>query len=76
MVDFGKVFLLLCVMMCLVYIYWMHHKKEEDVVEKNKSKKKYNEREEDNLSFLGSHYELELTKGDDSLLEEELDEQH
>lgn len=74
MIDFGKVFLLLCVMCCLGYIYWMHQKKTSESEPKKKtkttSKNEDKSPEEDNLSFLGSQYELDLTKGDDELLED------
>lgn len=73
MIDFGKVFLLLCVICCLGYIYWMHQKKTSDGDSKKKTKSSKSvekSSEEDNLSFLGSHYELDLTKGDDELLED------
>lgn len=72
MIDYGKVFLLLCVIGCLGYIYWIHQKKESNkkIKTNNIPKNDTKMSEEDNLSFLGSHYELDLTKDDDELLED------
>jgi len=81
MIDFGKVFLLICLVGCMGYIYWLHKQQSENIrvnepkiSDKKSSMKKCDEDvcpiEEDNLSFLGSNYGLDLTKGDDSLLDE------
>ncbi len=70
--NFFVVILLLVVIGCLLYIYWLHH-----TYSKNNSVKKIKENpieiEEDNASWFKSNYDMSLTtkdelKDDDSAL--------
>jgi hypothetical protein len=69
MVDFLNVILLVCLIGCGIYIYWLHHKQENKKPLHIKKKKQIIELPEDEPSFLKSNYD-EKTSGE-SLFDED-----
>jgi len=84
LVNFVHVILVLCLIICVGYIYWLHRgmKKEETITKKNKPGKKIKkikeeeleETESDEISFLKSNFDPSITtKEDDQLLDNDND---
>jgi Ca2+/Na+ antiporter len=74
MIDIMNVVLILCLIACLLYIYWLYSthviiKTISD--EKNDKKKKPSNEEIEEISFLKSNYDMSLTTKEDEI---ELDE--
>lgn len=78
MINIVNVILLLCLIGCLLYIYWLHHTfstdKNKKVLQKKDNINKRSEPADDEISFLKSNYDMSLmTKGTESMFAEDDD---
>ena len=77
MINIVNIILLLCLIGCLLYIYWLHHtfntNKNKKVVKKDNIGD-HTEPADDEISFLKSNYDMSLTtKGTESMFVEDDD---
>lgn len=64
MINIVNIILLLCLIGCLLYIYWLHHTFNTDtkkVSPKKNIPNKHSEPADDEISFLKSNYDMSLT---------------
>lgn len=76
MINIVNIILLLCLIGCLLYIYWLHNtfntEKVQKVIQKKDNINKLSEPDNDEISFLKSNYDMSLmTKGTESIFKDD-----
>lgn len=76
MINIVNIILVLCLIGCLVYIYWLHHtfNTNKKVIPKKDNINQRSEPSDDEISFLKSNYDMSLmTKESNSIFAEDDD---